>query len=187
MDLSRKGMKAGLSLSNYNTSILDYKCKLGYCGGAFVTFDINNFLSIQPELLFSMKGGKIEQTFTGEESPDSLGTFWWNENLYYLEVPLLIKLSVAQSKPLNAFLLCGPAMSVKLKAKYKIDNSMVVDGDLADVRGTEYSMIVGVGAEIKIASKVVSLDGRYVMGLTPAYKEGDDKNKVFSVMLGYSF
>jgi hypothetical protein len=188
IDLSRKGIKAGLSISNYIDRTSDYENKLGYCGGFFFTLDINNFLSVQPELLFSLKGGRTELTFTGEESPDSLGTYWWNENLYYLEVPLLVKLSIAQSKPLNAFLLCGPAVGIKLKAKYKIDESSIVaDGDLADVSSMDYSMIFGAGLEIKIAQKVVSLDGRYVMGLTPCFQEGDDKNRVISVMVGYSF
>ena len=187
IDVSRIGIKGGLNISNYANSIRDYENKYGFCIGAFATFDFYRFISIQPELLYTQMGGRTEQPYTGEDSPDPIGTFWWNEHLEYLQIPVLVKLSIAPKSRVNGFLLLGPAVSFKLHAAFRIDEPFVASGNLESVKNTNIAMIFGGGLEFKIFQKYISLEGRYVMGLSEFDEHLEDKHKVISAIVGISF
>ena len=61
--------------------------KLGFCFGAFVTFSIHQMFAIQPEVLYTMKGAKMEEQILGETLK-----VWVNLN--YVEIPVLVKLQI---------------------------------------------------------------------------------------------
>ncbi|TFG88147.1 MAG: PorT family protein, partial [Candidatus Atribacteria bacterium] len=55
------GVKAGLNLANLaGDDIEDMKMKLCFGGGVFMNYPMTESISLQPELLFMMKGAKVD-------------------------------------------------------------------------------------------------------------------------------
>ena len=73
------------------------KSKVGFVGGVFLAFNLGKMITIEPEILYTMKGGTVEDT-TGEYSEKIYGD--------YLEIPLLIKVKIPLPgiKPVVLFL-----------------------------------------------------------------------------------
>ncbi|AMJ67617.1 hypothetical protein AXW84_20995 [Hymenobacter sp. PAMC 26628] len=80
------GIKAGASLTNVvgsSTMGFDIKNKLGFHGGFIANLPINDVFSIQPELLYSMKGYKINED-------DGFGAMLERkQTLDYIDIPVL--------------------------------------------------------------------------------------------------
>ena len=81
----------------------DSSSKVGVTGGGYVTFALVNRLSFQPEVLFVMKGVKLNETAGGTLSV----------RLHYLDVPLLMRFRPTNS-PRPAYLFGGPSFGIKL-------------------------------------------------------------------------
>jgi hypothetical protein len=173
------GVKAGLNTAgiwvgpNASQAYRDrYEAKVAYHGGVFGQLSLPNGFSVNPELLFSEKGSKV-QLDNNEEG---------NTRLYYLSLPVL-----AGYQPLNRFtLLMGPEVGYLLAAKDKspygtVDASNVYNQDL------EISLTTGLNYEI---IKKGLLTFRYVHGLSTV-RETDIttgatwKNRVFQLAVGY--
>lgn len=88
----RLGLEAGFDLSNLNGPNVNdvFGSRLGFVGGAFLGLPLAPTLSIQPELLYSQKGGK----YNG-----------YDYQLNYWEVPILLDVTLVG--PLG--ILLGPS------------------------------------------------------------------------------
>ena len=53
------GAKVGLNISNVTGDIEDTKSKVGPLFGVFAFYSVSDKLAIQPELLYSMQGGRL--------------------------------------------------------------------------------------------------------------------------------
>ncbi|MCR9182363.1 MAG: PorT family protein [Flavobacteriaceae bacterium] len=91
-------------------------------------------------------------------------------NLDYVNVPVIVKYYLVQG--LNIQL--GPQFGFLVN-----DN---IDG--GDPEAVDFSAAMGVGYDLPFGLRI---DGRYNLGLTDISKNGDGKNQVFSLALGYSF
>ncbi|RYE90836.1 MAG: PorT family protein, partial [Cytophagaceae bacterium] len=78
------GVKAGVSLTNVTgKDTQDAKNLVGFHGGLVANFAVNDAFSIQPELLYSMKGAKLEESnsFGGVTYSDKI-----TSRLHYIDV-----------------------------------------------------------------------------------------------------
>jgi len=150
---------------------------LGFCGGAFVNFRINDFFAIQPEALFTVKGAK-------EEHDD------WSQKIKarYLEIPLLAKLST-RSGIFEPNLFLGPAFAIKLSSEFVYGS-----GDSEEIdyfSGTDFGLVFGGGVDFDTGYGKIVVEARYTLGLMPVKEENgysyDVKNGVISFMAGHSF
>ncbi|MGB2981610.1 MAG: hypothetical protein WBC77_10225, partial [Candidatus Zixiibacteriota bacterium] len=57
--LTEIGLKAGLNIADYKGDWRDTDSKMGFCGGAFITCNINEMFAVQTEFLFTMKGANL--------------------------------------------------------------------------------------------------------------------------------
>jgi len=74
---ARFGLKVGASLTNFTgNGVGSNDFKLGFNGGIFGNFAINDAISIQPELLYAMKGAKYSSSGN-------------KQTLHYIDVPVL--------------------------------------------------------------------------------------------------
>ena len=156
------------------------KSKWGLCAGGFVRFNVSKVFAIQPEVLYTMKGAKIEGIIPRE------GIFRLEYKLSYLEVPVLVKFMIPTPGSVKPNLYAGPAVAIKLSAKGKIEAlGETVEEDLEDMKDTDFGLIVGAGIDF---GKLM-VDLRYVLGLTTLSDEADVpvKNGVISISVGYSF
>jgi hypothetical protein len=88
----------------------------------------------------------------------------------------------------NLFL--GPYFAINVNAKYRIETDVTSEEWDFDefVKDTDLGIVVGVGVDFSLKKGKIVFDGRYTLGLTTTSEERwDQKNKVVSFMLGYSF
>jgi hypothetical protein len=149
------------------------KTKVGFVGGIFIAFNLSNSLSIQTEVLYTMKGATYEYTDIDETV---------EETLYgdYLEIPLLLKLKFL-SGGIQPFIFAGPYVGFKLSEK--------LEGEDEDIlKNNDYGAIFGGG--LQLGSKF-HVDVRYSMGLEKIIDSGVDeidfKNGVWSATVGFAF
>src|SRR5512143_3152734 len=136
------GIKAGANVANVNgdfaTNVSDWKTRVGFCGGVFLELNFGRILTIQPEVLYTMKGAKatIEEgalTGTGKLRFD------------YVEIPILLKVRIPTG-PIHPFVFAGPAIGFILTTTFKD-----ITGTSVDIEGAEkvdYSAVMGAGLQI---------------------------------------
>lgn len=187
----RAGLKVGLTSANlHGDNVDDYEkwigklnSKLGFCAGGFVTFNLHDIFAIQPELLFTMKGAKVDEQILGK-------TLEAWVNLNYLEIPVLIKLLIPTQGSIKPNLFIGPALGIKLTGKVKAEYAgETEEEELEDLKSTDIGMVFGGGVDFGLGKGFIVIDFRYTLGLATIsdFEDDDVKNGVFSLMLGYSF
>ncbi len=163
----------------------EYGSKMGFSAGAFLMVDIFENFAVQPEVLYTMKGGKTEVELGGV-------TYTITESLNYLEIPVLVKYKIPTPGSLAPNLFFGPALAITLSAEMKIegDGSEAVD-DIKDYcKGTDFGIVLGGGLDFGVGTGKIMVDGRYTLGLTvidDTEAKADVKNSVFAIMVGYCF
>jgi len=166
----------------------EWKSKIAFCLGGFITYNINEVLAIQPEVLFTQKGAKIKEEIFGETL-----NVWMN--LSYLEIPVFAKLLIPTKSSVKPNLFAGPYFAIKLSGKAKAEYAgESEEEDIEDIKGTDYGLVIGAGVDFGIGGPgmgKITVDLRYSLGLTTisSYEEEkeDIKNKVILLMVGYSF
>jgi hypothetical protein len=165
----RFGVKGGASIANVNGDFVDglsdWKSTVGFCGGIFLEFNFGRVLTIQPEVLYTMKGA---DTGDGKLKFD------------YLEIPVLLKLRIPMGS-VHPFVFAGPAFGFNLKA--------LIEGiKIEDMPSSDYSAVLGGGLQL---GRSIHIDVRYTMGLQkleiPDLETIDLKNGVFSATIGLAF
>ncbi|SFH33940.1 Outer membrane protein beta-barrel domain-containing protein [Pontibacter chinhatensis] len=157
------GVRGGANFSNLSGDLKDesrYENKVGFHGG--LTYNIpvvGDFFSIQPELLYSNKGFKYEDT---EVTLPVGGTFRreGNMNYNYLELPVLARIKAGP-----IYFEAGPQASYLLSVNNNIKEYM--NGDRTSSATTEISkgdikdFELGYAAGIGITSGMLSVGVRY--------------------------
>jgi hypothetical protein len=180
------GLKGGLNIANLSGDdvIEGTNSKMGFCTGGFVTYSINEIFSIQPEVLITMKGAGWEEEVFGE----TLEVTW---TLDYLEIPILAKATIPTQGTVKPNLFVGPALGINLRGKAKAEIAgRTEEEDLEDLKSTDFGLVFGAGVDFGLPHSAITLDGRYVMGLSTiddSEAKADVKNGVVTFMVGYSF
>ncbi len=191
--LTGKGIKVGLNLANVSgDDIEDNKMQLGFAFGAFITYSFNEMFAIQPEVLYSMKGFKIE---SDEEYGGVTASYEQKNHLNYLEIPVLFKFMPKMEGSFAPNIFAGPALGIKMSATYDAEITIdgqteSSDGDLEDIKSIDFGLAFGAGADFEVGPGKVTFDARYTLGLSTiddSEAEADVKNGVITFMLGYSF
>jgi hypothetical protein len=184
------GLKGGVNFSNISVvttgEVPDFKNLQGLTGGVFFNLNLGP-VGIQPEVLYSRRGMKFSETI--EE-----GTLTVKYMLDYIEVPLLLKLTVVPVGPVRPIVYAGPAFSYLLKAKAEAVLPGVGE-ESEDVteqfKRESWGGVVGGGLEFRLpVIKLLSLEARYHFGLSDINQEMEAdtvKNKGFSIMVGIGF
>ncbi len=167
------GAKAGLNLADFSgDDSEDSEMLAGAFVGGYVNFSMTDKISIQPEVMFSMQGMKMDDVET---------------KLNYINIPVMAGYQVMEGLNVHT----GPQIGLLMTAEDEDGNDMK-DGfkstDVAWALGGSYSM------------NKLSFDIRYNFGLTEIYEstevefegvvettESDAKNAVIQFAVGYSF
>lgn len=182
------GVKAGLNLANiygadvsktFSTTAL----KPGVVVGAYMTYDLVPFLSIQPEVLYSMKGTKATENPPLPRVPVDITQIY-----NYIEVPVLLKLNLplGPALPFTPSIYAGPDFAFNVVSK----NEGTGPGIVASVdtkyltRSFDFNVAVGLGAGFGVGPANLGLELRYTFGTGSLLKagEGTVKNGVFAVI-----
>ncbi|MCP2029471.1 opacity protein-like surface antigen [Flavobacterium sp. HSC-32F16] len=172
---TRFGVKGGLNLTTFvGGNVDDTNSLVGFHVGGFAEIKIIDKLAIQPELLFSTQGTKVDGGPFGD----------WDIKTNYLNIPVLAKYYIVEKFSVEA----GPQLGVLLSAKSEGD-------DVKDnFKTVDLGFNLGAGYHF---TENVSVNLRYTIGLSPLSdnadieNEGDyydsAKNSVLALSFAYKF
>ncbi len=178
------GIKAGLNLANFTGDDADgSKVRLGYHVGGYLTFDVSDALSIQPELLINSLGSKTKESGS---DPD-LGDYTIEGEIIvtYVTVPVMFVFRLNDQINIQA----GPQLGILIagKAKYDITSDLITTSGSEDVKdqfkSTDFGLSAGLGANFG----PVTTSLRYYLGLADIPDaDASVKNSAFMLSLGYN-
>ncbi|MDP8242338.1 MAG: porin family protein [Candidatus Celaenobacter antarcticus] len=181
------GIKGGINFSNiHGKDVEDTKSKTGFIVGFFYDIPCTDQFSIQPEILFSMKGWRYE--YTDDDWYDYSYKYWGKLN--YIEIPILGKFKLNSINNINPCVYFGPCFGFNVSSTYRYEwedyeENDTDTGSMEDVSVFEFSLTPGVMLEF---NNQYVFDFRYSIGLTDIFSdnEGFDpvKYSVISLMLG---
>ncbi|MBP6556767.1 MAG: PorT family protein [Flavobacterium sp.] len=154
------GLKAGANFSNLEGDGVEGSTYTSFHFGALMELKLLENLSIQPELLYSSQGTKI----------DAAGFDDINYN--YITVPVLAKFYLTKNK---FSFEAGPQFS------FLVNENV---GDQFEGETFDFAIAGGLGYNL---SEHFLIQARYVAGLTEASSNAEVKNRTIQLSLGYQF
>jgi hypothetical protein len=190
MDSSRTakfGIKGGLNLTSlYVDNVSSEHMKAGFNAGIFAKLPITNGFSIQPELLYSVKGARDTYNNIVEGSGE------YQFNLGYVELPLLAVVNLSRNFNIHAGGYAAYLVSANVK-DVNSDGSVNGATDLNADNFKRWDFGLAGGAAFDIEN--FTLGARYNYGLTNIGKSGtlsgdlteNSKNAGLSIYVGFGF
>lgn len=168
----RFGAKLGANFSNVNgDDVDDTNGRAGIHLGGVARIGLSEMLAIQPELVFSSQGYKVN--LPGDDGQIRLS---------YINLPIMADVTLAEGFSLQG----GPQVGFNISADAKYDGDTE---DIEDVQTIDFG--VGIGAQYILPMNLF-FQARYVIGVTNVFEEIDGfqpeaKNSVISLSVGYFF
>ncbi|MES2812081.1 MAG: porin family protein [Bacteroidota bacterium] len=172
------GVKAGLNLGTLSGDFedafvdSDMKMRPSFHVGGFAEIKLSPKFAVQPELLYSVEGGKQDVDGSSEK------LIW---DLAYVNVPIMAKYYATEKLSLEL----GPQVGFLMKAEATFDGDTVAEFK-EDSKSTAISLNLGAGYNI-----TENLFGsvRYSLGMTNILDmdDFDSKSNVLALSVGYKF
>jgi hypothetical protein len=169
------GIKGGVNLFKpYGDDVISIDYYTSFAVGVFYYHAFSEIFVLQPELYYSVKGGK-----------ETAGSVL---KLSYIDIPVLLKFNLPlEGKSWAPNLYAGPYLAFLMGAD--------VDGhDVKDYfSSTDFGLVVGAGADFHLSEgkHLLELDFRYSMGFTKIYDADQQDieafNNGFQFLLGFGF
>jgi hypothetical protein len=175
------GIKAGASLTNLTgDGTGDAKNLFGFHGGLVANFAVNDAFSIQPEVLYSMKGTKTEGSFPTYSVK-------LTSRLHYIDVPVLARVNAG-----GLFFELGPQLGFLVAAKQKREVSGTgagtFDSDIkSSVRTVDFGYAAGLGYQLANGPGIgLRYNGGFIDTRNPS-NSSSVRNSAFQLYLTYMF
>ncbi|MDO1446819.1 porin family protein [Rhodocytophaga aerolata] len=184
------GIKVG---ANYSTLIrqdrnLSADYRLGYVGGVFARFNVNN-LYIQPEVVLSSKNTRIRTSATSDYSdPSNPVRTSTTVQLNSVDIPLLVGVKVIETDQFNLRLMAGPLASLVFDSR-GLEGLVSSETPVKDAYNRSiWGYQAGIGADLGS----ITLDAVYESSFNEAYdlsryNLGKPKNGLFMFTVGFKF
>lgn len=173
MAIDEKGVKVGFNYSTLTgKNMINSEFMSNYSVGLFLNKRLNNWLVLQPELLISSRGANYDgkeriyldndaDGFFDEDPFDLLDNdgdglidedrseldFKVNGHyqLYYLEIPILLKATTEHFISKNLNIIFGPSFNILVDGKYKLrqDGYEYHNGHLSNLNTFDFSAVFG--------------------------------------------
>ncbi len=183
------GLKGGLSLSHVNADLFSTENRTGFVGGAYAAFNLGPAIGVQPELLFVRKGAKLFSQNVSVGGVD-LGDVHTTLDVDYVEIPVLLRLSLPTPGPVSVRLLAGPVADIKVSEKLSLGGLVSYSLSSNQVKNADYGIAAGGAVAVQSGGVRVVGEGRYTYGLTNISDlpfGGDVKNAAIYATLGLEF
>lgn len=180
------GVKGGLNLTNlYVDDVEDENMKIGFNLGLFAKLPVTRGLSIQPELLYSVKGSKVTYNL------GVLGSNEYRFNLNYVEVPVLAVINLGKNFNLHAGGYAAYLAQANIKREEDGPNDQIADLNEDNFNRFDYGLVGGLGIDVES----VTIGARYNYGLREVGKADNfgsqalknSKNSAISLYVGFGF
>ena len=158
----------------------------GALTGIYLQAPLGGPLSLRPEILFALKGGRAQAAVVGG------GTVEIDIGLAYLELPALLRIE----RPTGRFrpvLFAGPSAALQIGCDLQvIDPSFPLRAECDQVglpafRQFDLSGVVGGGLEFRWPLSALSLEARYTLGFRSVLDDADVRNRAFGLLVAMTF
>jgi hypothetical protein len=162
------------------------RSRQGALTGVFLQAPLAGPLSLRPELLFALKGGRAQASLEGG------GTADLDIELAYIEVPVLLRAGVPRGRfrPM-VFGGAAPALRIGCDLRLSTPNAPVAatcsQATLTVFRELDFGLVAGGGLEVRWPLSALSLEARYTTGLRSVVEGADVRNRAFAVVLALTF
>lgn len=194
----RAGIIAGLSSATFggtdaqleSGSGIDKKRRNGVIAGAYLTFPLvpGLPLAIRPELLYAQKGLRVTGPYDVQaitNLPSTLVTATSTAKLDYLELPVLLQLTVPNTAGLRPSLYAGPSVAYRLRCQLETEVSGTTTSSGCDDAGLDrkfdVSGVFGGQLGFGLGGQAIAVGARYTLGFTKLAKDTDVKNRAVAV------
>jgi hypothetical protein len=179
------GAKGGIGITTFRgTDAQNIDARTSWLGGAFLNAQISPAFNLQPEILFSQKGGDYTSSGTRRHLV-----------INYFEVPVLAKVRLPIGEIFFPHILFGPNFAFRTNLRYSSadtgSGTQVTTND-PDIRKSDIGGLAGVGIDIetKDSGLFFTLDGRYGFGfnnLDRSENSVEIRNAGWSFAVGIGF
>ena len=161
------GIKSGMTISSIYGDFGDaYDPKAGLVGGGFVTAYVSDYIGLQAEVLYVMKGARATYQYY-DEWGEWYGEYDATFSLDYVEVPLLAKLRIPISSGFSPNVFFGGAVGFNTRAEAAVDEYYYgrEEVKIKGVSTIDLGLIVGAGIDVSLEPLFLTGDIRYEIGL----------------------
>lgn len=163
------GIKGGYNLASVTDEDgNETDSRSGFQAGFYAENFIGEHFSIQPEVLFSQQGFKVESnnsTYTLKRD--------------YINVPIMLKGYLADS----FFIEAGPQIGIAVSKEKSLETSWFNIEEDSEPEAFDWGINVGTGLKLN----ATTIGVRYNFGMGDVYEDTDFKNRVLQVYVGLDF
>ena len=176
------GLKGGVNVAEF--SLKDQGATIpqssinGFTFGAVLEVGITDNIFIQPEAVFIQKGSELNTSITNLET-----------NVNYLDIPVLLKIKLINTKLLDINLMGGPSFGLALNGEETTAGGQTVDINFGGENGLkrfDLGINAGAGVGVNLGSIGVFGDVRYLFGVSNISENANReiKNKGLNLSVG---
>lgn len=182
--------RVGFGLTKFTGDDPDAKLKTGFAGTIAVHVPVNEWLTVEPEMSYAMKGTSYgEVTDPLIEGTTYVGTFEQLYSMDYVEMPVLLRAHTSGALVRPA-IVAGPVLGWKVVEKFTLNGPGTADpyGTGHSAKALDFGLAAGLGLDIGPADHCLTLEARYTSGLSNFLKPeagGSLKNSDMRVQVGW--
>jgi hypothetical protein len=189
------GAQVGFSradLTGENSDLV--QSRQGAITGVYLHLPVNPVVSVRPEVLFSLKGGRTQTRIARGSDIAEVDI-----ELAYLELPILPRLTLPRGR-FRPAVFGGPSIGLQIGCDFLLTvqtgSSRLTCGETADttvrevqgVREWDFGWIAGAAIEMHLPRTTLALEGRYSAGFRSVLEGSVDlRNRGIAVLFGLTF
>jgi hypothetical protein len=160
------------------------RSRQGALTGVYMQLPLAGPFSIRPEILFALKGGRVQADVTGGGELDI--------GLAYIEVPVLLRAGPRRGR-FRPVVFGGPAPALQIGCDVQVadpntpNRATCAETALPAFRSFDVGIVAGGGLEVRWPQSALALEARYTTGLRSVLNDVDVKNRSFGVVLSLTF
>ncbi|HTR77571.1 MAG TPA: porin family protein [Gemmatimonadaceae bacterium] len=180
------GFEGGPAATTFSSPNTTFASRTGLVLGSYVYWPLSDPWSFQPEIQYGLKGARS----VGNGASTTLV-------LNYIEAPLFLRMSTTpksdgrrRGSEVVFFGEAGPEVAVDLSCQASVVNASATqtsscDAGTADaVASSDYGVIGGVGADLRMRRQVFTAVLRYDVGVKSISGGSDARNRAISMLFG---
>ena len=182
------GIKGGVNIANISFDDFDDNdSRTGFTIGAVLDVGFPMVpVGLETGLYYSQKG----TTFNMSETIEGMTlTADATMKLDYLQIPVLAKINFGPPGPFSPHFVAGPYAGFILNAETEMSfmGETVTEDISDDVESMDFGLIFGLGADFNLMVSKINVQARYSLGLADVFDGESSKNRVISLVAGFSF
>lgn len=187
------GGQFGLNVSTLTSDAPNFdqgkKSRNGIMFGGLINFGFSDYISLQPEVRYSMKGARFD--YDAQDQYGNVVAVKETDKIDYMEIPVYFKFSIPTGTLFTPDFFFGPVMGIKLSGKYEVKWAGGSEkGTIENLKSLDFGLGFGAGGRFAAGPGDAFLNILYNLGLSNLDDSGGQysiKNRCLTFAAGYAF